>query len=177
MDFKQYQKDSRLTAIYPGLNKSMEYPLLGLLGEGGELCEKIKKIIRDNNNIMSQDRIDGIIGEAGDLLWYLFQIYSELKIDFQDNYAEYTVDKNKLNSTLGILVAINCCISDIAIYCLSSNKTLISELTDKANTLISLIKEICKMCNISIEDAMQKNIDKLKDRQERNVIKGEGDNR
>jgi len=33
------------------------------------------------------------------------------------------------------------------------------------------------MCNISIEDVMQKNIDKLKSRQERNVIKGDGDMR
>jgi NTP pyrophosphatase (non-canonical NTP hydrolase) len=151
---------------------------MGLCGECGELFEKFKKVLRDNEGQLSKERIDGIIGELGDCCWYLFQIYSESNINFQDNYIEVQLDKNKLNSRLNILVAINCCISDIAIYCLSSNKTLTSELTDKANILIALIKEICKICNnITIEEIMDKNIKKLKSRLERNVIKGEGDNR
>lgn len=177
MNFKIYQEQSRKTAIYPGLNKSIEYPLTGLLGEFGELCNKFKKVLHDNNGVVSQERIDGVIGELGDFCWYMFQIYSELKINFQDNYIEIPIDKNKLNSALAILVAMNCCISDIAIYCLSSNKTLMSELTNRANTLISLIKEICKMCNTTIEGVMDKNIEKLKSRLERNVVKGESDNR
>lgn len=177
MDFKTYQTESRKTATYPGLDKDISYPLMGLCGECGELFEKFKKVLRDNNGVMSQERIDGIIGELGDSLWYLFQIHSELKIDFQDNYTEVTINKNDLNSILKILVAMNCCISDIAIYCLSSNKTLISELTKRTNTLIALIKEICKICNITIEEIMDKNIEKLKSRLERNVISGEGDDR
>ena len=150
---------------------------MGLIGEMGELSEKFKKVLRDNNGAMSQDRIDGIIGELGDLCWYLFQIYSELKIDLQNNYTEMSIDKNKLNSTLSVLVAINCCVSDIAIYCLSSNKTLIGELTNNANTLISLIKEVCRLCNVSIEEVMDYNIKKLQDRLKRGVIKGDGDKR
>jgi NTP pyrophosphatase (non-canonical NTP hydrolase) len=177
VDFKTFQEESRRTATYPGLNESIEYPLMGLIGEMGELSEKFKKVLRDNNGAMSQDRIDGIIGELGDLCWYLFQIYSELKIDLQNNYTEMSIDKNKLNSTLSVLVAINCCVSDIAIYCLSSNKTLIGELTNNANTLISLIKEVCRLCNVSIEEVMDYNIKKLQDRLKRGVIKGDGDKR
>lgn len=61
MDFKTYQTESRKTATYPGLNQSIEYPLMGLMGEFGELCEKFKKILRDNNGNMSEERKDGVI--------------------------------------------------------------------------------------------------------------------
>lgn len=177
MNFKEYQIESRKTAIYPGLDKDISYPLMGLCGEGGELCNKFKKVVRDNKGVLSQDRIDGIIGELGDFCWYLFQLYSELKIDFQDNYTEVSIDQTKIKSIQHTLVATHCCISDIAIYCLSSNKTLTSELTDKANTLITLIKEVCKIVHTTIEDVMDYNIKKLKDRLDRNVIRGDGDNR
>lgn len=177
MDFKTYQTESRKTATYPGLDKDISYPLMGLCGECGELFEKFKKVLRDNKGEMSPDRIDGIISECSDILWYLFQIYSELKIDFQDNYTEVSVDQTKIKSVLHILVAMHCTVSDITIYCLSSNKTLIGELTDKANILIAIIKEICKICGVTIEKVMEYNIKKLQDRLNRNVICGDGDKR
>ena len=39
------------------------------------------------------------------------------------------------------------------------------------------VAEICTLLNVSMERVMQENIDKLTSRRERNVIKGEGDNR
>ena len=46
MDFRRYQKESRKTAIYPDLGKNVVYPVLGLVGETGEIAEKIKKYLR-----------------------------------------------------------------------------------------------------------------------------------
>ena len=37
--------------------------------------------------------------------------------------------------------------------------------------------ELCTLIDVSLEEVMQKNIDKLTSRKERNVIKGNGDNR
>ena len=39
------------------------------------------------------------------------------------------------------------------------------------------VAELCTLLNVSMEEVMQKNIDKLKSRKERNVIHGNGDNR
>ena len=39
------------------------------------------------------------------------------------------------------------------------------------------VAELCTLLNVSMEEVMQKNIDKLTSRKERNVIHGNGDNR
>ena len=49
MDFDNYQIEARKTAIYPDKDKNFIYPTLGLVGESGEVAEKIKKILRDKN--------------------------------------------------------------------------------------------------------------------------------
>ena len=47
MDFKTYQIKARETAQYPDLGSNNIYPTLGLVGEAGEVAEKVKKVIRD----------------------------------------------------------------------------------------------------------------------------------
>ena len=60
MDFKTYQKQARLTAQYPNLGTNNIYPTLGLVGEAGEVAEKVKKVIRDNNGIFDKESKIGI---------------------------------------------------------------------------------------------------------------------
>lgn len=78
MTFDEYQKKSRETAIYPDLGSNIVYPTLGLAGEAGEVAEKVKKAIRDDKGIVSEERKDLIEGELGDVLWYVAQIATEL---------------------------------------------------------------------------------------------------
>lgn len=47
MNFNEYQEKVRRTAIYPGKDSSYIYPTLGLVGEAGEVAEKVKKTIRE----------------------------------------------------------------------------------------------------------------------------------
>ncbi len=81
MDFKTYQKDSRATAIYPQAGSNFIYPTLGLVGEAGEVAEKIKKIMRDDNMQVSGQKREEIAKELGDVLWYVSQLATEFNLD------------------------------------------------------------------------------------------------
>ncbi|MEK7565371.1 MAG: nucleoside triphosphate pyrophosphohydrolase family protein [Patescibacteria group bacterium] len=92
MDFKEYQKKSRKTAVYPGFGKNIIYPTLGLMGETGEVAEKVKKILRDDNGIVTKEKREDLKKELGDVLWYLSQISTELKFSLED-IAKTNIEK------------------------------------------------------------------------------------
>ena len=92
MTFEEYQKLSRKTAIYPNKNNNFIYPTLGLTGEAGEVAEKIKKVLRDNNGVVDDLKRQEIKKELGDVLWYLSQIATELDLSL-DDIATFNVEK------------------------------------------------------------------------------------
>ena len=92
MDFEEYQKLVKKTAIYPEVGKSYVYPTLGLVGEAGEIAEKVKKIFRDNDGVLDEERRQMLKKELGDVLWYLAQLSTELGISF-DEVASYNIEK------------------------------------------------------------------------------------
>jgi NTP pyrophosphatase (non-canonical NTP hydrolase) len=57
------------------------YPLIGLMGELGELSNIMKKVIRDDNYNITEQRREKIIDEKGDISWYDIILDYELKID------------------------------------------------------------------------------------------------
>jgi NTP pyrophosphatase (non-canonical NTP hydrolase) len=84
INFKEYQTRAFTTAIYPGKGQgSFTYPALGLSGETGEICEKLKKAIRDEGGVISPERRAAIKKELGDLLWYLAALSTELGLELQ----------------------------------------------------------------------------------------------
>ena len=89
MEFNEYQKLARLTAVYPEEHKVV-YPALGLCGEAGEVADKIKKTIRGDSSL---DEVTGnIADELGDVLWYLAILADDLEVDLED-VAKWNVDK------------------------------------------------------------------------------------
>lgn len=92
MTFDNYQKLSRRTAIYPDKGSNYIYPVLGLVGEAGEVAEKIKKVIRDNDGVMGEERKQVIKKELGDVLWYIAQLATELGLSM-DEIAQMNIDK------------------------------------------------------------------------------------
>ena len=92
MDFNEYQKKARETAVYPDVGKNMWYPALGLAGEVGEVMEIIKKTYRDNGGellVVDQVRLRK---ELGDVLWYIANLCWETDIDLaqvaRENYLK-----------------------------------------------------------------------------------------
>lgn len=92
MNFKDYQKESRKTAQYPQVGENYIYPVLGLAGETGEVAEKFKKIIRDNDGKIDLAKKIEIEKELGDVLWYLSQIATELNLELE-NIAQNNIKK------------------------------------------------------------------------------------
>ena len=65
------------------MGKNLYYPSLGLAGEAGEVCEKIKKIMRDDGGQVTSIKKDAIAKELGDVLWYVSNLASELELDME----------------------------------------------------------------------------------------------
>ena len=76
MDFNEYQQLATRTATFDGKQKEyqMLYLTLGVAGESGELAEKIKKILRNDDGVISEEKREGVKAELGDVLWYLSQL-------------------------------------------------------------------------------------------------------
>ncbi len=92
MKFSEYQEKSRVTALYPDKDNNFVYPTLGLVGESGEIAEKIKKVLRDNNGELTEDKKTEIGKELGDVLWYIAQLSTELDMNL-DKIAEGNIEK------------------------------------------------------------------------------------
>ena len=84
MELNHYQRESRKTALYPDVGNNAIYPTLGLVGEAGEVADKVKKILRDNKGVFDRVNKEAIKLELGDVLWYISQLSSELGYELED---------------------------------------------------------------------------------------------
>ena len=100
MDFDNYQIKARKTAIYPNKDKNFIYPTLGLVGESGEVAEKIKKVLRDKNGNLDDDSKLALKKELGDVLWYLSNLCDELGFSLND-IAKVNLEKLNLRLSRG----------------------------------------------------------------------------
>jgi NTP pyrophosphatase (non-canonical NTP hydrolase) len=74
----EYQTKAAETAIFPK-EKALEYLTLGLVGESGEIANKVKKLIRDGADVEGyNDKLVQIANELGDVLWYCAMLANEL---------------------------------------------------------------------------------------------------
>lgn len=79
LSLDEYQSAAAKTAIYPQSPHVLRfdgaiiplYPFLKLGGECGETQEKVGKIIRDNQGIISPPHMNSLAMELGDILWYV----------------------------------------------------------------------------------------------------------
>ena len=96
MNFEDYQHQSRFFVIYKESDKIF-YPTLGLTSEAGEVAGKVKKMVRDDQGELTEERRSAIVSEIGDCLWYLAQLCTDLNVNL-GHVAEENLEK--LNSRL-----------------------------------------------------------------------------
>jgi NTP pyrophosphatase (non-canonical NTP hydrolase) len=102
MLMRDYQSLSRRTAAYPDAGANLVYPTLGLAGEAGEVAEKVKKLIRDDAGVLSDERRAAIGAELGDVLWYVAQVATEAGLDLEE-LAQANLDKLASRAQRGVL--------------------------------------------------------------------------
>lgn len=91
MDFNEYQNKTQDTAIYPGQNTvvGLNYSVVAMVGEAGEVANRFKKVLRDDNATITTKSRDDLLEECGDVLWYLARICHEL-----DSTLEFVARNN-----------------------------------------------------------------------------------
>ena len=86
MELDEYQKRAEKFAVYPD-NFKVIYPSLGLVGEAGEVAEKVKKWLRDG----AIDK-EEVAKELGDVMWYIAALARDLGYPLSD-IAQMNLDK------------------------------------------------------------------------------------
>ena len=103
--FDDYQAATRETAIYPhagtGSSEALAYVGLGL-GEVGEVQGKIKKVLRDDKGVLTDEARAAIAAEVGDSLWYLTRCADELGCSLAE-IAQKNLDKLASRAERGVL--------------------------------------------------------------------------
>lgn len=86
----EYQKTTQERAIYPGqgeingMNGGLNYCILALCGEAGELANTYKKLLRDEHGQVNDKARENLLLELGDCMWYMARIAQELNCNLAD---------------------------------------------------------------------------------------------
>ena len=96
MDFDKYQQRAKEYDFFEpnGDLGSVGFveKILGLTGEAGETADKIKKVLRDKDGMISEEDRDLIVKELGDTLWYIASIARYLDVPLSE-VASGNIDK------------------------------------------------------------------------------------
>lgn len=104
--FNDYQDFAVQTALYPDRGNNLVYPAMGLVGESGEFCDKVKKNWRNNNemssnNLSDEERLE-FAKELGDVLWYAAAAAKELRYTL-DEIASLNIKKLQDRRARGVI--------------------------------------------------------------------------
>lgn len=85
MTFDEYQKQALTTASnHPDPLMDKTIWVLGIAGEASEVAEKWKKIVAYREGVITEQDIEGLSKEIGDVLWYLTVFADHLGLRMDD---------------------------------------------------------------------------------------------
>ena len=83
-----YENLAGQTAIFPE-EKALEFLALGMTSEAGEVAGKVKKLIRDGEDVEGFEMKKlAIASEIGDVLWYCAMMAKEVGVPLNDIMKE-----------------------------------------------------------------------------------------
>ena len=180
LQLNKYQSGAVSTAIYPG---KLVYPTLGLCGEVGELIAYVRM---EHDQCDSGNELDNIRKELGDVLWYVANIAEDMdtrlsEIMGRENFQEYSGpwDFDDVISELPVHAGVvaesvkKAIRDDDGAVSYTRGKNILTAL----RFLVIWLERLCSNYEITLEECAQLNLDKLRSRAERGVLKGDGDNR
>ena len=91
MKFSEYQKESKKTCLR---EFSLEYLLIAIANETGELLGHYKKLARGDSGVEQEKTYHEMKLEAGDVLWYLARLAEKLGVSL-DELAAMNIAKLK----------------------------------------------------------------------------------
>jgi NTP pyrophosphatase (non-canonical NTP hydrolase) len=104
MTFDEYQAAAMRTARDFNEKNELFHLVLGIVGEAGEIAEKMKKVVRDHQTDESKVDRDDLAKELGDVLWYVAVLSKYFDINLEDvaqkNVAKLA-DRQKRNVLQG----------------------------------------------------------------------------
>ncbi len=155
MTFADYQEQAAQFAVYPK-DREREYLALGLISEVGELAGKLKKEIRDG-----VDLTEAILDEISDVMWYVSQLCRRHEIEESlDPDIRHMIHKDS-DSEVALDAMFHACMLREA----------------DIHEILCCMQWLCEGRNTTLEAVCERNIAKLQDRKNRDVIKGSGDDR
>lgn len=102
MNVDDYQAAALTTAIYPNRGTNFVYPVLGMVGEAGEVAEKVKKVIRDGGGVLTDPDREKIALELSDVAWYVAVLAAELDYNLSEIF-QMNLDKLASRAQRGVL--------------------------------------------------------------------------
>lgn len=92
MDCDEYQRAAMRTARDKDAPDEFMHLVLGLVGEAGEVAEKVKKLVRDKGSDLAQLDRDDMAAELGDVLWYTAVLANFLDLSLSE-VTQKNIDK------------------------------------------------------------------------------------
>lgn len=183
MKFEEYIKLTRKTAVYPE-EDAQSYLYVGMMSELNEVCDKLSKSdYTVVGNSFTERQYTSILNEIGDVCWFAARMYDEfevLDVGHIIEIREHPVPSMKL-AAKEFKKALNKLVDGSGVM----SKYLRKD-EGKEKELIDLISNIyyhvrIASMHLGIDKSMSKvfqcNIDKLFDRKDRGVLRGDGDDR
>ena len=106
MTFNEYQDEGMALAVYPKRGYNLLYPAMGLAGEAGETIDKVKKNWRNEDKTAAgqytQEQIDALAKEVGDVLWYVSAMAYELGFTLEE-IAKMNINKLRDRNARGVI--------------------------------------------------------------------------
>ena len=175
--FEDYINFTKTTAVYPK-EKELEYLVFGVFDEVNELLSKVAVWYT------AEDRLD----ELGDVCWYMARLFDCLGVEptIEESLPirqTYVISEREFETTQKKVVALFRCMAKfcgfLKKFIRDGNDAKMGMATDELVVLYALVHDIPSHIKNgeSLQTVLQRNVEKLSDRKDRGVIKGDGDNR